>query len=105
MDSKQTLTLEEALKIIAQQQFEIHRKNNEIQNKNNEIQNKNNEIQNKNNEIQNKNNEIRILKERLSLQLANREEGYKNSKKRFTISYDYSRITEDLNSEIMNPTH
>ena len=56
MDSKQTLTLEEALKIIAQQQFEIHRKNNEIQNKNNEIQNKNNEI--------------RILKERLSLQLA-----------------------------------
>src|SRR5574344_1971400 len=49
MDSKQTLTLEEALKIIAQQQFEIHRKNNEIQNKNNEI---------------------RILKERLSLQLA-----------------------------------
>jgi transposase len=70
MDSKQTLTLEEALKIIAQQQFEIHRKNNEIQNKENEIQNKNNEIQNKNNEIQNKNNEIRILKERLSLQLA-----------------------------------
>ena len=37
--------------------------------------------------------------------LANREEGYKNSKKRFTISYDYSRITEDLNSDIMNPTH
>lgn len=36
--------------------------------------------------------------------MANREEGYKNSKKRFTISYDYSRITEDLNSEIINPT-
>jgi KaiC/GvpD/RAD55 family RecA-like ATPase len=35
--------------------------------------------------------------------LANREEGYKNTKKRFTISYDYSRITEDLNSEIINP--
>ena len=35
--------------------------------------------------------------------LANREEGYKNSKKRFTISYDYSRIMEDLNSEILNP--
>lgn len=35
--------------------------------------------------------------------LANREEGYKNSKKRFMISYDYSRITEDLNSEIINP--
>jgi len=36
--------------------------------------------------------------------LANREEGMKNTKKRFTISYDYSRITEDLNSEIINPT-
>ena len=35
--------------------------------------------------------------------LANREEGYKNSKKRFSISYDYMRITEDLNSEIINP--
>jgi archaellum biogenesis ATPase FlaH len=35
--------------------------------------------------------------------LANREEGYKNSKKRFTISYDFSRITEDLNQEILNP--
>jgi len=35
--------------------------------------------------------------------LANREEGYKNSKKRFTISYDYSRIVEDLNQEILNP--
>jgi hypothetical protein len=37
--------------------------------------------------------------------LANREEGYKNSKKRFMISYDYSRITEDLNSEILTPSH
>jgi hypothetical protein len=36
--------------------------------------------------------------------LANREEGYKNSKKRFTVSYDYLRISEDLNSEIINPT-
>lgn len=35
--------------------------------------------------------------------LANREEGYKNTKKRFTISYDYSRIAEDLNAEIINP--
>jgi KaiC/GvpD/RAD55 family RecA-like ATPase len=35
--------------------------------------------------------------------LANREEGYKNTKKRFTISYDYSRIVEDLNAEIINP--
>jgi archaellum biogenesis ATPase FlaH len=35
--------------------------------------------------------------------LANREEGYKNTKKRFTISYDYSRIVEDTNSEIINP--
>jgi replicative DNA helicase len=36
--------------------------------------------------------------------LANREEGGKNTKKRFTISYDYSRITEDLNSDIINPS-
>lgn len=34
--------------------------------------------------------------------LANRDEGFKNSKKRFTISYDYMRITEDLNTEIIN---
>ena len=34
--------------------------------------------------------------------LANREEGFKNSKKRFTISYDYMRIMEDENSEIIN---
>lgn len=37
--------------------------------------------------------------------LANREEGYKNSKKRFTVSYDYMRITEDVNSEIINPQY
>jgi archaellum biogenesis ATPase FlaH len=36
--------------------------------------------------------------------LANREEGYKNTKKRFNVSYDYMRITEDLNSEIINPS-
>ena len=36
--------------------------------------------------------------------LANREEGWKNTKKRFMVSYDYMRITEDLNSEIINPT-
>lgn len=35
--------------------------------------------------------------------LANREEGFKNTKKHFTVSYDYMRITEDLNSEIINP--
>lgn len=35
--------------------------------------------------------------------LANREEGYKNSKKKFNVSYDYMRITEDTNSEIVNP--
>jgi len=33
--------------------------------------------------------------------LANRDDGYKNSKKRFTINYDFMRITEDLNSEII----
>jgi hypothetical protein len=33
--------------------------------------------------------------------LANREEGYKNSKKRFMISYEYMRITEDENAEII----
>lgn len=36
--------------------------------------------------------------------MANREEGFKNSKKRFNVSYDYLRISEDLNSEIINPT-
>lgn len=34
--------------------------------------------------------------------LANREEGYKNSKKRFMISYEYMRITEDENAEIIS---
>lgn len=34
--------------------------------------------------------------------LANREEGYKNSKKRFVISYEYMRITEDENAEIIS---
>jgi hypothetical protein len=33
--------------------------------------------------------------------LANRNEGYKNSKKRFTINYEYMRIVEDMNSEII----
>jgi KaiC/GvpD/RAD55 family RecA-like ATPase len=33
--------------------------------------------------------------------LANREEGYKNSKKRFTVSYDYMRVTEDMESQII----
>jgi hypothetical protein len=33
--------------------------------------------------------------------LANRDDGYKNSKKRFTINYDFMRIMEDLNSEII----
>ena len=36
--------------------------------------------------------------------LANRDGGHKNSKKRFTISYDYMRITEDLNSQILEST-
>ena len=36
--------------------------------------------------------------------LANREEGWKSTKKRFTISYDYSRIVEDMNSQIINPS-
>jgi len=33
--------------------------------------------------------------------LVNRDEGYKGSKKRFTINYDYMRILEDLNSQII----
>jgi KaiC/GvpD/RAD55 family RecA-like ATPase len=33
--------------------------------------------------------------------LANRDEGFKNSKKKFLINYDYMRIIEDLNSEII----
>lgn len=32
--------------------------------------------------------------------LANRNEGYKNSKRKFNINYDYMRITEDPNSEM-----
>ena len=34
--------------------------------------------------------------------LANRECGLKNSKKRFVVNYDYARIMEDINSEIIN---
>ena len=34
--------------------------------------------------------------------LANRDEGYKNSYKKFLVDYSYMRITEDPNSEIMN---
>jgi KaiC/GvpD/RAD55 family RecA-like ATPase len=34
--------------------------------------------------------------------LANRECGFKNSKKRFTVAYDYARISEDPNTEIIN---
>lgn len=33
--------------------------------------------------------------------LANRDGGLKNSKKRFVISYDYMRISEDMNSQII----
>ena len=33
--------------------------------------------------------------------LANRDDGYKGSKKKFFINYDYMRITEDVNSEII----
>ena len=33
--------------------------------------------------------------------LVNRDEGHKGSKKRFTISYDYMRILEDANSQII----
>ena len=34
--------------------------------------------------------------------LANRDEGYKNSYKKFLVDYTYMRIIEDSNSEIMN---
>jgi KaiC/GvpD/RAD55 family RecA-like ATPase len=34
--------------------------------------------------------------------LANRDEGYKNSYKKFLVDYGYMRINEDPNSEIMN---
>jgi hypothetical protein len=37
--------------------------------------------------------------------LANREEGYKNSKKRFTVSYDFMRIREDMDSTIIESTY
>ena len=33
--------------------------------------------------------------------LANRDDGYKNSRKKFLIDYDYMRITEDANTEII----
>ena len=36
--------------------------------------------------------------------LALREEGGKNTKKKFSISYDFMRIIEDMNSEIINPS-
>jgi replicative DNA helicase len=34
--------------------------------------------------------------------LANRDDGYKNSKKRFTINYEYMRVVEDMNSQIIS---
>ena len=34
--------------------------------------------------------------------LANRDEGYKNSYKKFTVDYSHMRIAEDPNSQIMN---
>ena len=34
--------------------------------------------------------------------LANRDEGYKNSYKKFIVDFTYMRITEDPNSQIMN---
>jgi hypothetical protein len=34
--------------------------------------------------------------------LANRDEGYKNSYKKFIVDYNYMRISEDPNSQIMN---
>ena len=33
--------------------------------------------------------------------LANRDEGYKNSYKKFNVDYSFMRITEDQNSQIM----
>jgi hypothetical protein len=33
--------------------------------------------------------------------MLNRNEGYKNSRKKFNINYDYMRITEDAESEII----
>jgi KaiC/GvpD/RAD55 family RecA-like ATPase len=37
--------------------------------------------------------------------LANREEGWKNSKKRFIVSYDFMRIREDMDSAIIESTY
>jgi hypothetical protein len=34
--------------------------------------------------------------------LANRDDGYKNSRKKFLIDYDYMTITEDPDSQIIN---
>ena len=34
--------------------------------------------------------------------LANRDEGYKNSYKKFIVDYNYMRISEDPNSQIIN---
>jgi len=34
--------------------------------------------------------------------LANRDEGYKNSYKKFNVDYSFMRISEDMNSQIMN---
>ena len=34
--------------------------------------------------------------------LANRDDGHKNSRKKFNIDYDFMRITEDANSEIIS---
>ncbi len=34
--------------------------------------------------------------------LANRDEGYKNSYKKFLVDYNFMRISEDQNSQIMN---
>jgi hypothetical protein len=34
--------------------------------------------------------------------LANRDEGYKNSYKKFLVDYNYMRISEDPNSQIIN---
>ena len=34
--------------------------------------------------------------------LANRDEGYKNSYKKFLVDYNFMRISEDPNSEIIN---
>jgi hypothetical protein len=34
--------------------------------------------------------------------LANRDEGYKNSYRKFLVDYNFMRISEDPNSQIMN---